>query len=192
VKRRWPLKLALCILAGAVVTWAVAWGCALWGPLAPLDEFTKRSGGAWPNGTPREWTSYDQFDSASLTVTEVFTRGEDTRGCVLANEVTFGFPLRSMRVTEWGGPSREAVTTAIATKATWRLNPDGYGLPTRILPLGFALNTLLAAGVVLGVVEGLGAARRWRRRSKGRCPSCNYDRGGLARDAACPECGLMP
>jgi hypothetical protein len=29
----------------------------------------------------------------------------------------------------------------------------------------------------------------WRRYGKGRCPSCGYDRAGLAEGAACPECG---
>jgi len=63
-------------------------------------------------------------------------------------------------------------------------------LPYRVLPLGFTLNTLLAAGVLLGVAEGFAFARRRVRRAKGRCVACGYDRGGLAGDAAaCPECG---
>ncbi|HYE62533.1 MAG TPA: hypothetical protein VD997_11115, partial [Phycisphaerales bacterium] len=57
------------------------------------------------------------------------------------------------------------------------------------LPLGFTLNTLLYAGVTLGLIEGVAFTRRRRRRNKGRCPSCGYDRGGIAVDAACPECG---
>ncbi len=66
---------------------------------------------------------------------------------------------------------------------------EGACLPLRVIPLGFALDTALAAGVLLGVVEGLASARRRVRRARGRCPSCNYDRRGLAADAACPECG---
>jgi hypothetical protein len=63
-------------------------------------------------------------------------------------------------------------------------------LPLEILPLGFTLNTLLAAGVLLGVVEGFAFARRRARRAKGRCVACGYDRGGLPNDAAaCSECG---
>jgi hypothetical protein len=62
-------------------------------------------------------------------------------------------------------------------------------LPTAVLPLGFALNTLFYAAVLLGVVEGVAFARRRIRRRKGRCASCGYDRAGLAEGAACPECG---
>jgi hypothetical protein len=70
-----------------------------------------------------------------------------------------------------------------------RGNPVCVTVPMRILPLGFTLNTLLAAGVLLGVGEGFSFARRRARRAKGRCAACGYDRGGLAGDAACPECG---
>jgi hypothetical protein len=62
-------------------------------------------------------------------------------------------------------------------------------VPTDILPLGFTLNTLFYAAVLLGVVEGVAFARRRVRRGKGRCPSCGYDRAGLAEGSACPECG---
>jgi hypothetical protein len=33
--------------------------------------------------------------------------------------------------------------------------------------------------------------RRFRRRHLGLCPSCGYDRRGLAADANCPECGKV-
>jgi len=52
-----------------------------------------------------------------------------------------------------------------------------------------AVNALLAAGVLLGAVEGFGFARRRARRAKGRCVACGYDRGGLLNDAVCSECG---
>ena len=32
--------------------------------------------------------------------------------------------------------------------------------------------------------------RRWA--STGACMRCGYDRGGLAADAKCPECGTVP
>jgi len=41
------------------------------------------------------------------------------------------------------------------------------------------------------VAEGAGFARRRLRSRRGHCPACNYDRRGLAPDAACPECGKV-
>jgi hypothetical protein len=72
---------------------------------------------------------------------------------------------------------------------TVRAGARTFAYPLGIIPLGFAANTLLAAGVLLGVVEGCAFARRRVRSARGRCPSCGYDRRGLAADAACPECG---
>ena len=47
------------------------------------------------------------------------------------------------------------------------LSPTGpvYRFPTRVIPLGFALNTLIVSSVVLAVVEGIGFVRRRRRRA---------------------------
>ncbi|MCC6677845.1 MAG: hypothetical protein IT436_11925 [Phycisphaerales bacterium] len=60
-------------------------------------------------------------------------------------------------------------------------------IPLTPRPLGFTINTLLAAiplYLLLGGWTDLRAAFRLR---KGRCPRCGYDARGLA---ACPECGL--
>jgi hypothetical protein len=62
-------------------------------------------------------------------------------------------------------------------------------LPTRIIPHGFTLNTLLAAAVIVTLTEGAGAWRRRARRRKGQCPWCGYDRAGVVGNTACPECG---
>jgi hypothetical protein len=93
-------------------------------------------------------------------------------------------------------PQVIVVTNVLTNSIIWteewqRLRPhkDCRGIPARVLPLGFALNTLLAAGVLLGVTETIGLARRRLRSRKGLCPPCGYDRRGLHVEAACPECG---
>jgi hypothetical protein len=48
---------------------------------------------------------------------------------------------------------------------------------------------LLGAGAV-GAWAGPYA--RYRRLRATRCPSCAYDRAGLAADVRCPECGTVP
>jgi hypothetical protein len=65
-------------------------------------------------------------------------------------------------------------------------------LPSQVLPLGFMVDSLVAAGVILAVVEGPREWRRRVRRAKGRCGWCGYDRAGMADGgAACPECGRV-
>jgi hypothetical protein len=106
---------------------------------------------------------------------------------VIWTEVSAGLPRRAFSGIFAQGASSTAV---IAPPVS--LTRPGTGvraLPLGILPLGFALNTLFYAAVLLGVVEGVAFARRRVRRAKGRCPSCGYDRAGLAEGSACPECG---
>ncbi len=63
-------------------------------------------------------------------------------------------------------------------------------IPIRPLPLGFALNTLLYGALMFSLMLALGVLRRWRRKRKGLCAWCRYDRAGLATATACPECGV--
>jgi hypothetical protein len=198
------VKLTLCTLAGAVVTWGVAGGCALWVPVrvqsargAALDGFLT---------APPSWSERSETDLLQLTTTDA--RGIGLRHGVCGRLLLHGGDrlgdIRLMWRLEAGWPvpavmgeGRREMTTvtsrgALAIPPWLRPRPlptSRPHLPARILPVGFTLNTLLAAGVLLGVVEGFAFARRRVRRAKGRCPSCGYDRGGLAGDAACPECG---
>jgi hypothetical protein len=97
----------------------------------------------------------------------------------------FGWPLRASRLALWWdyqGNMGGEDTLIIQLDGTRRL-------PTRVLPLGFALNTLFYAAVLLGVVEFVAFARRRVRRGGGRCPACGYDPAGRAEGSACPECG---
>jgi hypothetical protein len=75
----------------------------------------------------------------------------------------------------------------------WRLGDFGWyetaggGSVSRVfsLPLWMAL-AVLGTPCWLGIAR---AVRAGRRRRRGRCAACGYDRRGIAVESACPECG---
>jgi len=190
--KRWTLKITLALLAGAVVTWAVAWGCEL---LAPGGEDMDEQGyiGSWtvPQwGVPmREWpeaTWYSVY-AGHATTRRTWTSGYQH----YLHRYESGWPARAVSYYTSSDSMGYAFDDAIVGSGEWIRRPDDVVLGVGILPLGFTLNTLLAAGVILTLTEGAGAWRRRARRRKGRCPWCGYDRAGVAVGAACPECGRV-
>ncbi|MFG0305864.1 MAG: hypothetical protein ACF8Q5_06585 [Phycisphaerales bacterium JB040] len=65
-------------------------------------------------------------------------------------------------------------------------------LPLRPLPLGFAINTLFYAALILIPWELAGWGVRARRRRRALCPRCAHSLAGLPAHAPCPECGTAP
>ena len=212
--KRWTLKITLALLAGAVVTWGVAWGCALWavrgetymsnrfGGSSPEDgELERRFPPGLRAGWRRaegEWVRSVQLGHGRGWEEGYYSvkRWTPSNTATAAAWGRYGWPALSLLWMEthagFQGPELHAPSTlkprVRGTK--WLNGQKGRRLPLAIIPLGFALNTLLAAGVLLGVVEAFAFARRRGRRRKGRCTSCGYDRRGLVGDAAaCPECG---
>ena len=73
------------------------------------------------------------------------------------------------------------------------LHPDdrSVGLPTGILPIGFAANSLLFAAAWLLLIPAPAKLRRLYRTRHNRCPSCNYDLHATPPNSPCPECGTQ-
>lgn len=67
-------------------------------------------------------------------------------------------------------------------------HPDGGFLGNLVL-LALFLIAFFAATLFAGVRSVQHAVLGSHRRARGMCPSCAYDRQGLAPDAVCPECG---
>ena len=140
-------------------------------------------------------------------------RVEWRAGGITTEEVrAYGWPIRCLVVRgwredlEWNDPAGSA---QLDTNKWWSdglcaipplRHPEGAqlalpatGLPWKPLWLPFLANSLIL-GVPL-TLAGVGVSRAARAglakfRGRGdRCPRCGYPRKGLARGAACPECG---
>lgn len=59
-------------------------------------------------------------------------------------------------------------------------------LPLRVIPVGFALNTMFYGGLLLLLATAITAARSALRRRRNLCPACGYPRG---TSPVCTECG---
>jgi hypothetical protein len=206
-------RLTAALRAGAVVTWGVAWGCALWAPGSETVQRVAEFHGAEPNPAvtmriPEPlragWTEPGfgarsfigsrsvGLDEGGYSVMLVGGSGKSRQAHAAFGE--YGLPCAALM---WIEPSTDSKLRDGLEAPEWLEPRDGMSwdttlarkarLPTRVLVLGFIANTLLATGGLIGAVAGLGLARRRLRRAKGRCVRCGYDRRGLV--GACPECG---
>lgn len=92
----------------------------------------------------------------------------------------------------WWFKARDGIVVAAAPASPDHfalLSPRERVLPTRVVWGGFLMSTLFWGAVWCVLVFGPIVLRRAMRRRRGACEGCGYDRGGLADDGACPECG---
>jgi hypothetical protein len=212
--RSWTLKVGAALVVGVVVTWVVAWGCALWAPMTWGNPDGSR--GAFPPETfiavPSGWAQRDQFERRLIVWSESSAFGVVVRTCLMDSldddvfvrrrwvyEISTGWPLACLHSRVEADAPRGKKDNVIAVGAMaetpgW-LRPRTFSrffphrLPCRILSFGFAVNTLMAAGVLIGATDGVRASRRWMRRRKGLCVQCGYERAGVVQEDLCPECG---
>jgi len=196
------------LVAGATLNVAVAWGFVYWPvgldyqsnddvPPADIDEMTQL--------VPPGWTMSPWFDYRVRTWCVNF----DNVGCDLPSELDDATTLSGSTVSVGNGPIMPR-NTVIRLQAGWPMKSlqwSSFGgsmvdslpytfqtsvvvknrrLPTGMLPIRFAINTLFYAGVLWVLCCGPFALRRMIRRRRGRCPNCSYP---IGQSPVCTECG---
>ncbi len=198
MKRR-LLTIAICVLFGAVVNVAVAWGIAIWSCPIPtcIENFREVEQSdiesLWQHYGQPSWPSFSggtRMSAAGRTITKVdgWISG---RPSIDLTRYEIGWPGRAMRCVDilWGGPYGQ-----------WEIVEGWYledGIPwvarrTIILPLapvwtGFAVNTVFYAAVLWLLISSPFALRGFLRLRRGLCPKCAYPMG---ESSVCSECGI--
>ncbi len=138
----------------------------------------------WMHPVPNDWPPVSGGWQCRLVGYDiVYLMGARPKGLCIQQDLLCGLPFRCVR--------------------SWSVQPDVWQVNLPVLgqtafamcPVwpGFALNTLfyaaLAWGLWLGGWQLPLAIRRRRRRRKGLCVRCGYDRKGIGDGVVCPECG---
>ncbi|NNM25355.1 MAG: hypothetical protein HKO59_05125 [Phycisphaerales bacterium] len=156
----------------------------------------------WNRFRPPEWPEAPErvqvFDGSWLVTVQSAasggTRNMDPELRAVC-DARFGFPFKTMKFEFWGsitdGGHYVHVLPAKGVIQPFLRDP-GRLVPTRVLPLGFAVSTtfyalLLGVGYV-AVSAYFRLVNRVIRRRQGLCPTCAYPIGAGAR---CSECGAV-
>ncbi|MBY0311599.1 MAG: hypothetical protein K2W85_05985 [Phycisphaerales bacterium] len=101
-----------------------------------------------------------------------------------------GFPMRSMQYFSVNSTDRllEGGGWMLPDRLASALGGTETVVPLNILPVGFAFNSLFAAGLVYFFIGGIRFLLGRSRRRHHRCPTCNYNCRDL-HSPTCPECG---
>lgn len=202
--RRSTLLLAsLVVLTAATLNLLIAWTCALW---SERPGFAPSTVPDLPvSQRPRALANYPvyvEMDSAGIGV-DVHVQMGMTSGEPDVRTITrlvCGWPCRALAASidahvEGSPPLARDSTTHDAIDLGDRLRwtqRDSFThsryLPIRPRPVGFVLNTLAYALLLVTLGGTVKRARSLMRRRAGRCTSCGYQLAGLSR---CPECGNL-
>ena len=197
--RRGALRVGLYLFAGAIINVLVAWACAAWSPVRPVDGPVAF---ADSRPIPVHWNHPDlSLASEGLGVQRRLDYLIGDEAGFRKQEVDCaGWPMLCV----WDSHEEDRPAKAAAAPRKWK-PPSGLAppdwlkgkktlgvLPLRVDIAPFLVNSILFGSVlaVPGLVRWVGIRRAMRR---ARCLSCRYDLQGLTSDASgvvrCPECG---
>ncbi|MBM4112130.1 MAG: hydrogenase maturation nickel metallochaperone HypA [Phycisphaerae bacterium] len=190
------------LATGAVLTVAVAWGCALWSSPAASEVVFVEEDGAWLRGVPADWPvspSFVKRQSARGFIQEFqhhpvgdgyFVRHFDQYAWLA------GWPMLALtgaanKVNDSAGgvfaaPGTLELVAAIEISFDPWMDRGNRVIPLLPIPIGFVVDTLFWGAIVAGATLLLRAFKRRCRIARGRCPGCGYELVGALR---CPECG---
>lgn len=186
----WP------ILAGVILTVAISWGISALGP----PEFMTATVVVRDGGQPlvpasigkalgqRQWTLASDLSPPPATIGATvdlphWVARPNVQWDTCVSE-SFGWPMQALwrhRLINFSSlPPTETSRAAIVIPR----GQNRYLLPVGPIWTGVAVDVAFWALVASAALSGGRAVRR----RLGLCPSCGYDRRGLAVDAKCPEC----
>jgi hypothetical protein len=197
------LALLAWLVVGGALTVAQAWTTALLPDLTfaeflPGPRELRIALDPWPYATPAGFRPIRSGNRARRLLADLDLHADASREpeqYVLAYR--YGWPVRSLALWKARTYPIHARTKILSEETGGKIPLTIFGarapdLPALVLWPGFALNTLIYAALAWSVWRLPFAVRRYRRRRRGRCVKCGYDRTGLAPAAPCPECGTTP
>lgn len=206
LNRRLITRAFICLLLGAILNVAVAWGCVWWA-LPASRAAGPQHRASWAGSVPAGWIAPTSplwiETSAGLTEYRLHTISPSERYPVIAyvqHVLEAGLPFRSMFVErhyeENAGVTYSGFMLGSLSGERRGLIPEWipgtrYSRASRLLPgsimwIGFAANSVLygfLSGVIFGLLLGWHRRRRVRRNE---CAACGYP---IGTSPVCTECG---
>jgi hypothetical protein len=210
-------RLSGLLVAGLVVSVAVAWGSVYWGTLeragaTSAQGWSERLGEGVPS--PQELLMAEGPGVCVWigTASEPTERGFRTWSFFVSEA---GWPRPALRSTSMRSPQgadaggwwnavrggielserkwvfetrTERVVNGMPIVNTRTITP-GKRLPLEPMWGGLAVNTLIVAGSLGMAAQAARWIRGWVRVRRGACRRCGYSQAGLAPGSPCPECG---
>ncbi len=209
------IHIVLVLLIGALLTFGLAWGAAVFAPSdrmqGALEGPTTGDAAWWQLRIPAELLTFVSADESPRSV-RVPHDGLilDLKQYLLGNwalhatalRVRAGWPFRALEGSQWSGDLTKRGAPVNAVEGAWLLQIKWIG--ERVVPWRPMWRGLLANVAILGVagwtvsqltIVTYRRRRTARRRKTGKCAACGYPLvsdqaiGEIESVGRCPECG---